>query len=322
MDAFFNPYYVDIVVFLIIYMMLGLGLNLMTGYAGQVSLGHAAFFGIGAYSSAILSTKAGIDPWISMILAVVLTFLFSAVLGLPSLRVREDFLAITTLGLGLIIQSFFKNADITGGAYGIDSIPPLSLFGTKLDNTGVLVVVALALLASIYALRKMTRSRIGRAWMVIREDETVAKAMGIHTTYCKVLVFAIGGAYAGAAGALFAHKMSFIGAESFGFTVSATVLSMVVVGGLGSIRGTLFGVTLLYLLPELFRLFKIDGVDMKYIDMYKMMLYGLLMVVVMRYRPKGIFGKTGMKTKSCRAADEDRSADRETKGVKERVDPA
>ncbi|MCP1310330.1 branched-chain amino acid ABC transporter permease [Paenibacillus tyrfis] len=297
MDALFNPYYVDIVVFLIIYILLGLGLNLITGYAGQVSLGHGAFFGIGAYASGILSVKAGLNPWLAIALAIVLTFVISAVLGLPSLRVREDFLAITTLGLGLIIQSYFKNSELTGGAYGLDSIPGLSFFGIEMKNVGYLLFVVIVLLVGIYALRKMTRSRIGRAWMVIREDETVAASMGINTTYYKVLVFAIGGAYAGAAGALFAHKVSFLSADSFGFTVSATVLSMVVIGGLGSIRGTLFGVTLLYLLPELFRLFDLQMFDMKYLDMYKMMFYGLLMVLVMRYRPKGIFGQTGIKMK-------------------------
>jgi branched-chain amino acid transport system permease protein len=295
MDVLFNPYYVDIVVFLFIYILLGIGLNLITGYAGQVSLGHAAFYGIGAYTSAILSVKVGIDSWLSMLLAVIVTFVLSAILGLPSLRVREDFLAITTLGLGLIIQSFFKNAEITGGAYGIDSIPTPSLFGMEINNASYLLFVLVVLLIGIYAAKKMTQSRIGRAWMVIREDETVAQSMGINTTYYKVLVFAIGGAYAGAAGALFAHKVSFISAESFGFSISATLLSMVVIGGLGSIRGTVFGVSVLYLLPELFRLFDIDFVDTKYLDMYKMMLYGLLMVIVMRYRPKGIFGHTGMK---------------------------
>ncbi|GMX64810.1 MULTISPECIES: branched-chain amino acid ABC transporter permease [Paenibacillus] len=297
MDALFNPYYVDIVVFLIIYILLGLGLNLITGYAGQVSLGHGAFFGIGAYASGILSVKAGLNPWLAILLAIVITFVISAVLGLPSLRVREDFLAITTLGLGLIIQSYFKNSELTGGAYGLDSIPGLSFFGIEMKNVGYLLFVLIMLLVGIYALRKMTRSRIGRAWMVIREDETVAASMGINTTYYKVLVFAIGGAYAGAAGALFAHKVSFLSADSFGFTVSATVLSMVVIGGLGSIRGTLFGVSLLYLLPELFRLFDLQMFDMKYLDMYKMMFYGLLMVLVMRYRPKGIFGQTGIKMK-------------------------
>lgn len=297
MVLLFNPYYVDIVIFLVIYILLGLGLNLITGNAGQVSLGHAAFYGIGAYASAILSVRFGLNPWVSMILAVFIAFVISAILGLPSLRMRDDFLAITTLGLGLVIQSYFNNAEITGGPYGIDSIPGLSFFGIELKNIGYLIFVLLVLAVGIYILRKMTQSRIGRAWMVIREDETVAKAMGINTTYYKVLVFAIGGAYAGAAGALFAHRVSFISADSFGFTVSATVLSMVVIGGLGSIRGTLFGVTLLYLLPELFRIFDFDFMDMKYLDMYKMILYGLLMVFVMRYRPKGIFGGTRLKLK-------------------------
>ena len=241
LDVILNPYYVDIVVFLIIYILLGLGLNLITGYAGQVSLGHAAFFGIGAYSSAILSVKADINPWMAIFLAIVITFIISAILGLPSLRVREDFLAITTLGMGLIIQSFFKNANITGGAYGIDSIPTPSLFGMKLENFSYLVVISVAMLIGIYAVRKMTQSRIGRAWLVIREDDIVAQSMGINTTYYKVLVFAIGGAYAGAAGALFAHKVTFISADSFGFSISATILSMVVIGGLGSIEAQYLG---------------------------------------------------------------------------------
>lgn len=188
MDALFNPYYVDIVVFLIIYILLGLGLNLITGYAGQVSLGHGAFFGIGAYASGILSVKAGLNPWLAIALAIVITFVISAVLGLPSLRVREDFLAITTLGLGLIIQSYFKNSELTGGAYGLDSIPGLSFFGIEMKNVGYLLFVVIMLLVGIYALRKMTRSRIGRAWMVIREDETVAASMGINTTYYLSLI--------------------------------------------------------------------------------------------------------------------------------------
>ncbi|WP_051074289.1 branched-chain amino acid ABC transporter permease [Effusibacillus pohliae] len=300
MDAILNPYYVDIVVFWMIYVLLGLGLNLVTGYAGQVSLGHAAFYGIGAYTSAILSVTFGVNAWLSMIAAVVFTFFVSAILGLPSLRVREDFLAITTLGLGLIVQSVFKNAGITGGAYGIDRIPLPSLFGVELKNAGYLLLVTLVMVLAIYMLKRMTESRIGRAWRTIREDETMAQSMGINTTYYKVLAFAIGGAYAGLAGSLFAHKVSFINADSFGFSVSATVLSMVVLGGLGSIRGTLFGVTLLYLLPELFRLFDLQVIDEKDLDTYKMMLYGLLMVLVMRYRPKGLFGRFGVKRSQFR----------------------
>jgi branched-chain amino acid transport system permease protein len=295
MDVLFNPYYVDIAVFLVIYLLLGLGLNLITGFAGQVSLGHAAFYGIGAYSTAIFSVKLGLNPWLSMILAVLLTFFLSAILGLPSLRVRDDFLAITTLGLGLIIQSFFKNAEITGGAYGIDGIPAPSIFGHELVDFGYLVFALFVLAVAIYALKKMTQSRIGRAWRTIHEDETVAQAMGINTTYYKVLAFAIGGAYAGIAGVLFAHKVNYISPDSFGFTVSATVLSMVVLGGLGSIRGTIFGVSVLYLLPELFRIFDLSFIDPNYLDTYKMMVYGILMVLVMRYRPRGILGKTAMK---------------------------
>lgn len=297
LDGLLNPYYVDILVFLFIYILLGLGLNLITGYAGQVSLGHAAFYGIGAYASAILSVKVGLNVWLSILLAILITFILSALLGLPSLRIREDFLAITTLGLGLIAQSFFKNAEITGGAYGIGSIPVPSIMGVELKNVGYLLLVLIVMLVGIYIVKKMVASRIGRAWMVIREDETVAQAMGINTTYYKVLIFAIGGAYAGAGGALFAHKVSFVSGDSFGITVSLTLLSMIVLGGLGSIRGTIFGVSFLYLIPEIFRMMEFEFIDMKNLDVYKMMIYGLLMVFVMRYRPKGIFGNAGKKLK-------------------------
>lgn len=290
MDQLFNPYYIDILIFLVIYILLGLGLNLITGYAGQVSMGHAAFYGIGAYSSAILSTKYGLNPWISVVLSIVITFVVSAILGLPSLRVREDFLAITTLGLGLVVQSFFKNAKITGGSYGLDNIPTLSIFGFDLEEVSYLLLVIVVMLLGIFILRRLTTTRIGRAWLAIREDETVAQAMGINTTYYKVLAFAIGGAFAGAAGALFAHKVSYISSDSFGFTLSATMLSMVVLGGLGTIRGTLFGVSILYLLPEVFRNLDLGFIDMNYLDNYKMIIYGLLMVIVVRFRPKGIFG--------------------------------
>ncbi|SHE77578.1 amino acid/amide ABC transporter membrane protein 2, HAAT family [Seinonella peptonophila] len=291
MEGWINPYYLDIIVFLFINIILGLGLNLITGYAGQVSLGHAAFYGIGAYSTAIFSVKIGLNPWLSILLAVIITFLLSAILGLPSLRVREDFLAITTLGLGLIAQSFFKNAKITGGAYGIDGIPMPSIFGHELTDVEYLLLVFIVLLVLIYVLHRLSRSKLGQAWTAIQEDEVVAQSMGINTLYYKVLAFAIGGAFAGVAGALFAHKVSFISSDTFGFTLSATLLSMVVIGGLGTIRGTLFGVSVLYLLPEVFRIFDIKIIDPNYIDTYKMILYGLLMVIMMRYRPKGVFGR-------------------------------
>ncbi|WP_246197190.1 branched-chain amino acid ABC transporter permease [Cytobacillus depressus] len=300
---FINPYYIDILIFLVINILLGLGLNLTTGFAGQVSLGHAAFYGIGAYTSAILSANYGVNVWISMLIAVVVTFLLGALLGLPSLRLRDDFLAITTLGLGLVAHSFFNNSQLTGGAYGINSIPAPLFFGIEVENVGYLLFVVLALIAAIYIMRKITRSRIGRAWVTIREDETVAQSMGINTMYYKVLAFAIGAAFAGVAGALFAHKIYFVNADSFTFTTSATILSMIVIGGLGSIRGTLLGVTLLYTIPELFHIFDVGNLlNLNYLDNYKMILYGLLMVLVMRYSPKGLIDIKNIKTKKINPA--------------------
>ncbi|MEH7122476.1 branched-chain amino acid ABC transporter permease [Bacillus sp. JJ1773] len=300
---FINPYYVDILIFLVINILLGLGLNLTTGFAGQVSLGHAAFYGIGAYTSAILSANYGVNVWISMLIAVVVTFILGGLLGLPSLRLRDDFLAITTLGLGLVAHSFFNNSKITGGAYGINSIPAPNFLGIEVENVGYLVLVVIALIAAIYIMRKITRSRIGRAWVTIREDETVAQSMGINTMYYKVLAFAIGAAFAGVAGALFAHKIYFVNADSFTFTTSATILSMIVIGGLGSIRGTLLGVTLLYTIPELFHIFDVGNIlNLNYLDNYKMILYGLLMVLVMRYSPKGLIDIKNIKIRNLKPA--------------------
>ncbi|WP_257215814.1 branched-chain amino acid ABC transporter permease [Fredinandcohnia onubensis] len=300
---FINPYYVDILIFLGIYILLGLGLNLTTGYAGQVSLGHAAFYGIGAYTSAILSANYSVNVWLSILIAVVVTFILGALLGLPSLRLSDDFLAITTLGLGLVAHSFFNNSQLTGGAYGVNSIPAPTLFGIEVENIGYLILVVIAVVVVIYIMRKITRSRIGRAWVTIREDETVAQSMGINTMYYKVLAFAIGAAFAGVAGALFAHKIYFINADSFTFTTSATILSMIVIGGLGSIRGTLLGVTLLYTIPELFHIFDVGNLlNLNYLDNYKMILYGLLMVLVMRYSPKGLIDIKNIKARNPKPA--------------------
>ncbi len=282
MDTIINPYYLGIVVILGIYVILALGLNIVTGFAGQVSLGHAAFYAIGAYTSAILSLQGHLPFWLALPAAAIITWFTGIVLGLPSLRVKEDFLAIVTLGLGLIVQSLANNLKITGGALGLGNIPQPVFFGEPMSNLSFAIMTWLLVILGSFVAWRTLNSRVGRAWLAIREDELVADAVGVNTTRFKVLAFALGALYAGVAGSLFAHYTTFISADSFGFNESATVLSMIVLGGLGSIPGAIIGAILLTLAPEVLR----SLAD------YRMLIYGLLLVILMRYRPQGLLGRT------------------------------
>lgn len=282
MDNIINPYYLGIVVIVGIYVILALGLNITTGFAGQVSLGHAAFYAIGAYTSAILTLQAHMNFWLALPVAAIVTWFTGILLGLPSLRVKADFLAIVTLGLGLIIQSLANNLKVTGGALGLGNIPQPEIFGTPLSTFKFAVMTWLFVALATFIAWRTLHSRVGRAWLAIREDELVADALGVNTTRFKVLAFALGALYAGVAGSLFAHYTTFISADSFGFNESATILSMIVLGGLGSIPGAIIGALLLALAPEVLR----PLAD------YRMLIYGLLLVILMRYRPQGLLGRS------------------------------
>lgn len=280
MGNVFSSYNINILVVAGLYVILALGLNLTTGFAGQVSLGHAAFYAIGAYTAAILSTRLGFSLWLTLPVCAAVTFVIGALLGLPSLRVKEDFLAVVTMGLGLIVQSLALNLKITGGPMGIGDIRPLALFGHPVGAFGFLVFEILIIVVLTFVLRRIVDSRVGRALLAVREDETVAGALGVDTTKYKVLAFAMGAMYAGIAGSLFAHYFTYVSPDSFGFMESATILSMVVLGGLGSIQGSIIGAIVLSIAPELLR-----G-----LQDYRILIYGLLLVVMMRFRPQGLFG--------------------------------
>lgn len=282
LENIINPYYLGIVVIVGIYVILALGLNIVTGFAGQVSLGHAAFYAIGAYASAILSLQGHLTFWLALPAAGIITWFTGILLGLPSLRVKEDFLAIVTLGLGLIVQSLANNLKITGGSLGLGNIPQPELFGEPMSNFSFAVMTWLLVALAAFVAYRALNSRVGRAWLAIREDELVADALGVNATRFKVLAFALGALYAGVAGSLFAHYTTFISADSFGFNESATILSMIVLGGMGSIPGAILGAILLALAPEVLR----PLAD------YRMLIYGLLLVILMRYRPQGLLGRS------------------------------
>lgn len=263
-----------------IFVLLALSLNIIAGYAGQSSIGHAAFFGIGAYTSAVLTSTLGVNFWLSLPIAFVITGLIGALLGLASMRVREDFLAITTIGINFVVVAIFQYAPVFGASLGMSVSRP-SIFGMKMDNLMFLILVGLLIIAMIFFMRVIERSWFGLALASIRNDEAAASSLGVNILKFKVLAFAVGTAVAGLAGGVYAHYMTFIYSSDFAFLVSISILSMVVIGGIGTIRGPIVGAIILGLAPELFR----------FISDYRMIVYGGLLVVMMLFQPQGIVGK-------------------------------
>lgn len=275
-----SGYLVTVLITIGIYVILALSLNMITGYAGQISLGHAAFMGIGAYTSALLYTKAGFSFWPAFLCAGLVAGLVGAVLAIPCLRVREDFLAITTMGINFVVEATFLYVPFFGAGMGIGGINPPSLFGQEISKPGFLLLIAGVILAVIALDRRLIRSWIGLAWSAIREDEEAAGSMGIDVVRFKVLAFTLGSAVAGLAGSLYAHFLTFIMPVNFGFGQSIVILSMVVFGGIGTLRGPIVGAIVLGALPEISR----PAME------YRTLLYGLLLLLLMRFQPDGILG--------------------------------
>ncbi len=277
----FSTYTVTVLITLGIYVLLALSLNLITGYAGQISLGHAAFFGIGAYTAALASTRLGTPFLLNLPLAALAAGLVGAVLGIPCLRVRDDFLAITTMGIGFVVEAVFLYTDFFGGAMGIGNIAPPALLGVELSKPAFLGFIVAVILAVVALDRWLSRAWVGLAWAAVREDETAAGAAGVDIVRFKVLAFVAGSALAGVAGALDAHFLTFIMATNFGFGQSIVILSMVVLGGIGTLRGPIVGALVLGALPEVSRP----------LLEYRTLLYGALLMVCMRFQPQGLLGE-------------------------------
>ncbi len=282
-----NPYYFQVLILIGINIVLAVSLNLVNGFTGQFSIGHAGFMAVGAYASAMFSLVLGprllgslamlplpVAQGVVLLFALVAGGLLAAaagwIVGLPSLRLRGDYLAIVTLGFGEIIRVLILNIDAIGGARGLPGIPQYSnvfwVFGAAV------VVIALA--------HNLARSTHGRALFAIRDDEVAAEALGVDTTRYKVLAFVIGAFFAGVAGGLFAHFLSYLNPSSFTFLKSIEVIAMVVLGGMGSITGSVLAAIVLTLLPELLRSVK---------D-FRMVIYALMLIVLMITRPQGLMG--------------------------------
>lgn len=312
--AGFGNTWLRILNFALLYVMLALGLNIVVGFAGLLDMGYIAFYAVGAYLWALLaSPQFGLHwpMWAILPLGACVAGLFGVLLGAPTLKLRGDYLAIVTLGFGEIIRIFLNNlntpVNITNGPQGISAIDALHFGNVSLARPVDLGIITLPSLVAFYyvfliaamaiigiALR-LERSRVGRAWAAIREDEIAAKACGINTRNVKLLAFAMGATFGGVAGGLFAGFQQFVSPESFGLLESVMVLCMVVLGGMGHIPGVIFGALLLTLLPEFFR--HVAGPIQQalfgkiYIDpeSLRMLLFGLSLVLVMRYRPSGLW---------------------------------
>ena len=278
-----NFYHVNVMVSALIFVVLGLGLNITVGLAGLLDLGYVAFFAVGAYTYALLGQHFDLGFWICLPLGGIVSMFFGILLGFPILRLRGDYLAIVTLGFGSITKIVLENWDtVFGGAAGIAGIARPELFGVDLDGRMKSVYtyyIVLGLVAlTIFVTNRLKNSRIGRAWMALREDEIASEAMGVDMARTKLSAYALGAFWAGLVGVVFAAHNNFINPDSFTFMDSAMILAMVVLGGMGSILGVIIASLALKLLPEYLRAFA----------EYRMLVFGAVMVLMMIFRPQGL----------------------------------
>jgi branched-chain amino acid transport system permease protein len=283
-------YLLHILVITGIYIILTLSLNLILGYTGLAALGHIAFACVGAYTSSLLALNLGVSPWIGLIIGAVFAAILGAIVSYPSVRLKGDYLALATFGLGVIVYSIAKNwVPLTRGPMGLPGIPPFSFFGYEISSVwSYLIVVLIFVLITFMAIRNITNSPFGRILTGIREDEIAAAAMGKNVNRHKLIVFVVGALFAGIAGSLYAHYITFIDPSSFTVMESITVLLMVVFGGMGSLGGSFVGASVLVILPELLRFL---GMPSSVAAPLRQMIYGLLLVVLMILRPQGILGR-------------------------------
>jgi branched-chain amino acid transport system permease protein len=275
-----GSYYLNVLVFIGINTMLAIALNLLLGYAGQISLGHAAFFGLGAYISGILTTRFSFDPWLAMIISALMSGGLAFIIGFPILKLKGHYLAMATLGFGIIMFIIFnETVALTGGPSGLSGIPNIHInslvFDNDLNNYYLIWVITLmVMLLSI----NLSQSRIGRALRAIHDSEVAARVMGVNARVLKVQIFAVSALISAVAGSLYAHTMTFISPASFGFNFSIELVTMVIIGGLGSIYGSFLGAAILTVLPEFLRV----------LQDFDIVVYGLMLILMTMFMPGGL----------------------------------
>lgn len=295
-----SPYMKHIVFLVLIFSILTLSLNLVTGFIGQVSLGHAAFYGFGGYVSAILTLSYHWNFWFAFIAAGIGAALLAIPLGLPALRTKGNFLLVITFGSAEVLRLVMLNLKITGGPSGLPGLPSPTIVKafTSLGPSGkeAFIICAFLLAVGLAALtRKIEKTRTGTAFAAIREDEIAALAMGVNVSFYKMLAFVLAGFFAGLAGSLYVHYTGFISPEIMASGQSIMILTMVVFGGVRNIKGSFVGAAVLVLIPEL--LHSLKDVLRLPVDPW-LILYGLILIVMMRVRPQGLFGDTSIFSKS------------------------
>lgn len=285
-----SSYVLSTLIFIGIYSIVTISLCLLMGYAGQISLGHAAFYGMGAYGSAILTVKFGLNPWLALLAAAAFTALVAWTIGIPTLKLKEHYLALATLGFGVIVYIIFTQETAwTGGPSGLSGIPYLSLGQLTFNNDlSYYYLVWAAVLFTIYLSSNIVNSRIGRALRAIHGSETAAEAMGVNTAAYKLQIFVLSAVFASIAGSLYSHYITMINPSPFGFRMSIEFVLMAVVGGIASIWGPLVGVSVVIFLTQLLRdliplLLPSAGGEMELVA------FGLILSVIMIFMPEGLF---------------------------------
>jgi len=275
-----NPYYIIVLVFVGIHSLLAMGLTLLLGFAGQLSLCQAAFFGMGAYTSGILATKFGINPWMAMISGVVLTGSIAFILGMPALKLRGHYLAMATLGFGEIINIVLKEwVSMTGGPSGLTGIPRLTLAGISLDTEVKYYFLIWAIVLGVLIfLINLGRSRVGRALLALNRNEQAAEVMGIPVSQYKIKTFILSSVLSSLAGSLYGHFITVISPESYSIVFSLVIVIMVIVGGRTSFWGSIVGAFIMTILPEYLRVF----------EDWDIIIYGVILIFILMFMPRGM----------------------------------
>jgi branched-chain amino acid transport system permease protein len=281
-----GDYYLSVLVFMGINSLTVMGLSLLMGYAGQISLGHAAFYGIGAYCTGVLTTHFGFPIYLAFSVGILLSILLAIIVGIPALRLKGHYLAVATLGIGEIVFIIFSEwMDLTGGPSGLSNIPVVSLGGFQFNTSFrfYYLVWGINLLVLLFSLN-IIHSRVGRALRSMHGSEIAASAMGINLSFLKIQVFVLSAVYASVAGSLYAHFVSFIAPNNFGLMVSIMFLMMGVIGGIHNIWGALLGASLLTFLPEYLRVF----------EQFDILIYGAILLAILLFMPEGLLEGTPM----------------------------
>jgi len=275
-----NDYYLNVLIFIGIHSIIAIGLDLLLGYTGQISLGHAAFFGLGAYITGILSARASWPPIAGLVVALVGVGILAYIIGIPTLKLHGHYLAMATLGFGIIVQIFFKELDfLTGGPSGLVGIGDMTIFGYEFDSDlKYYYLICVSLLLTLLLSINVVRSRVGRALRAIHGSEVASSILGVNVARYKVGIFVLSALYAAFAGWLYSHYMGFVSPSSFGFMFSVKLVTMVVIGSLGSIWGAIFGAALLTSMPEFLHVF----------ENYETTVFGFILITVMIFMPKGL----------------------------------